>query len=161
MRDIDHPSNGIIFIVFRLPNLRFIDLTDTRVTGEGLSLFLACHANIHKIEHKETFHAFKLIQAQCSTDTRYYLRNLSTIDDHLTPNEFDYVIDRCPYLESVKITSAGLCNENLYKLMTLSNLTNLHLGNKNCQSFNFYEGVAPVLDQVGSNLKVGFSLESK
>ena len=36
--------------------------------------------------------------------------------------------------------------------MTLKNLTDLHLGNKNCQSFNFYEGVAPVLDTIGSNL---------
>ena len=36
--------------------------------------------------------------------------------------------------------------------MTLRNLTDLHLGNKNCQSFNFYEGVAPVLDTVGPNL---------
>ena len=47
---------------------------------------------------------------------------------------------------------AGLTNENLYKLMTLKNLTALHLGNKNCQSFNFYEGVAPVLDVIGANL---------
>ena len=36
--------------------------------------------------------------------------------------------------------------------MTLKTLTDLHLGNKNCQSFNFYEGVAPVLDTIGSNL---------
>jgi hypothetical protein len=36
--------------------------------------------------------------------------------------------------------------------MTLKNLTDLHLGNKNCQSFNFYEGVAPVLDTIGPNL---------
>ena len=36
--------------------------------------------------------------------------------------------------------------------MTLKTLTDLHLGNKNCQSFNFYEGVAPILDTIGSNL---------
>ena len=47
---------------------------------------------------------------------------------------------------------SGLTNENLYRLMTLKTLTDLHLGNKNCQSFNFYEGVAPVLDAIGSNL---------
>ena len=47
---------------------------------------------------------------------------------------------------------SGLTNENLYKLMTLKNLSELHLGNKNCQSFNFCEGVAPVLDTIGSNL---------
>ena len=31
-------------------------------------------------------------------------------------------------LESVTITSAGLTNENLYKLMNMKHLTNLHLG---------------------------------
>ena len=36
--------------------------------------------------------------------------------------------------------------------MTLKTLTDLHLGNKYCQSFNFYEGVAPVLDTIGSTL---------
>ena len=32
-------------------------------------------------------------------------------------------------LESVTITSTGLTNENLYKLMSMKHLTNLHLGN--------------------------------
>ena len=36
--------------------------------------------------------------------------------------------------------------------MTLKTLTELHLGNKNCQSFNFHEGVAPVIDTIGPNL---------
>ena len=49
--------------------------------------------------------------------------------------------------------SAGLINENLYQLMNLKNLSQLHLGNKNCQSFNFYEGVAPVLEGIGLHLK--------
>ena len=31
-------------------------------------------------------------------------------------------------LESVTITSTGLTNENLYKLMSMKHLTNLHLG---------------------------------
>ena len=37
--------------------------------------------------------------------------------------------------------------------MNLKHLSQLHLGNKNCQSFNFYEGVAPVLEGVGLHLK--------
>jgi hypothetical protein len=61
------------------------------------------------------------------------------------------------YMYSLKkgviITSAGLTNEHLYKLMTICTLTHLHLGNKNAQSFNFYEGVAPILEAVGGNLK--------
>ena len=36
--------------------------------------------------------------------------------------------------------------------MNLKHLTHLHLGNKQCQSFNFYEGVAPVLDACGNNI---------
>ena len=38
------------------------------------------------------------------------------------------------------------------RLMNLKRLTHLHLGNKQCQSFNFYEGVAPVLDACGNNI---------
>ena len=128
-------------------------MSDTRVTGEGLSLLLACHPKLSRIEHKETFHSFKLIQEKYDPEDKYYLKHLSTIDENISPYEFDYVIDHCPYLETIKITSAGLLNENLYRLMTLKHLTSLHLGNKNCQSFNFYEGVAPVLEEIGMNLK--------
>ena len=59
----------------------------------------------------------------------------------------------------------GLTDEHLYKLMQLKNLTKLHLGNKygiNVPSqqnndsifgFSFYEGVAPVLNEIGVNLR--------
>ena len=58
----------------------------------------------------------------------------------------------------------GLSDEHLYKLMQLKNLTKLHLGNKyginvpsqqnnqNTFGFTFYEGVAPVLNEIGQNL---------
>ncbi len=150
---------------YRLPNLAILDLSDTRVTPQGLSLFLATHPNLVKLENKENFHSFKLVQSQqftaaCSRSPAaeapqqsFRLKSLSTIDVSLTPEDFEFAIDSCPNLESMTITSAGLGNENLYKLMTLTKLTHLHLGNKNCQSFNFYEGVAPVLDVVGHGLK--------
>ncbi len=142
---------------YRLQKLALIDLSDARVSPPGLSLLLACHPGLVKIEHKETFHAFELIQSQqCSRsyqDLKFKLKQLSTTDIFITPDKYEFALDRCPFVESVTITSAGLANDNLYKLMTLKHLTQLHLGNKNCVSFNFHEGVAPVLDAVGANLK--------
>lgn len=139
---------------YRLPQLAIIDLSDTRVTPEGLSLLMACHPNLVKIEHKETFHAFQFVQQQYDPDYKFVLKYLSTIDCNLRAERYEYVLDHCPRAESVTITSTGLSNENLYKLMTVKNLTHLHLGNKNApNTFNFYEGVAPVLDAVGVNLK--------
>lgn len=137
---------------YRLPSLAIIDLSDTRVSGEGLSLLLTCHPNLVKIEHKETFHAFQLAQKQNDPDFKFGLKYLSTIDVFLSPATFEYVLDHCPRVESVTVTSTGLTNEHLYKLMTVKNLTQLHLGNKSYNSFNFYEGVAPVLDAIGVNL---------
>ena len=123
------------------------------MTPEGLSLLLACHPKLSKIDHAENFHAFHLVKATSSGDQVYHLQQLSTRDVHLTPDNFEYAIDHCPRLESISITSTGLLDEHLYKLMTVKHLQSLHLGNKNAQSFNFFEGVAPILDAVGLNLK--------
>jgi hypothetical protein len=88
---------------YRLPSLLVIDLSDTRVTPEGLSLFLACHPNILKIEHKETFHAFKLVKTKCQQGQMFNLQYLSTIDNHLTPEDYEYAIDHCPRLEGIHV----------------------------------------------------------
>jgi len=139
--------------IYRLPNLVLIDVSDTRVTPEGLSLFLVCHPNLVKLEHRENFHSFRLAKIQNSCNSTYALRYLSSIDVYLSPDDYEYALDHCPRLEGVTLTCAGLTNENLYKLMTVKSLTQLHLGNKNSQSFNFFEGVAPVLAEVGVTLK--------
>ena len=146
-------SHFIVLFPSRLPQLAIIDLSDTRVTPEGLSLLLACHPKLSKIVHVENFHAFHLVKATFNGDQAYNLQHLSTHDVHITPDNFEYAIDHCPRLESVAITSSGLLDEHLYKLMTVKHLHSLHLGNKNAQSFNFFEGVAPILDALGTNLK--------
>ena len=137
---------------FRLPNLAIVDFSGTSVTDHGLSLFVACHPKLISLEHKESFHSFKLKMTEHS-DSKIMLKKLSSIDVAIIPDEFEFAIEHCPALDSISITSAGLTNENLYMLMNIKYLTNLHLGNKYCQSFNFYEGVAPVLDASGKNLK--------
>ena len=136
-----------------LPHLAIIDLSDTRVTPEGLSLLLACHPKLAKIVHAENFHCFQLVKASFNGRQQWNLKHLSTHDIHITPEDYNYAIEHCPHLESVSITSTGLINEHLYKLMTVKHLSSLHLGNKHAHNFNFYEGLAPVLDAVGANLK--------
>ena len=93
----------------RLPRLVKIDLSDTRVSPEGLSLLLACHRNLVKIGHKETFHAFQLIQQQqcLNSEEKFALKHLSSSDVHLTPDRFEYVLENNPRVESVSLTSAG------------------------------------------------------
>lgn len=137
-----------------LPHLAIIDLSDTRVDPEGLSLLLACHPRLVTIVHVENFHSFHLIKTISSyAEQSYHLKHLSTHDIHISPDNYEYALEHCPHLESLSLTSTGLVNEHLYKLMTIKNLSSLHLGNKHWQNFNFYEGVAPVLDVIGVNLK--------
>ena len=95
-----------------------IDLSDTRVSPEGLSLLLACHPNLVKIGHKETFHAFQLIQQQClNSEEKFALKYLSSCDVHLTPDRFEYVLENTPGVESVSLTSAGMYASFSYRLL--------------------------------------------
>ena len=50
-----------------------------------------------QMEHKESFHAFKLKTIQCN-ETKTMLKNLSTIDDFLSPDEFEFAVESCPLL---------------------------------------------------------------
>ena len=94
-----------------------IDLLDTRVSPEGLSVLLACHNKLLKISHKETFHAFQLIQQQSHpTEEKIRLKHLTSTDVHLTPERFEHAIENCPYIQAVTIKSAGeILLERTYK----------------------------------------------
>ena len=85
-----------------------IELSDTRVSPEGLSVLLACHNKLLKIGHKETFHAFQLIQQQSHpTEEKIRLKHLTSTDVHLTPERFEHAIENCPNIQAVTIKSAG------------------------------------------------------
>ena len=78
---------------YKLPNLAIVDLSDTRVTIEGLSLFLVCHPKLVKMEHKESFHAFQLKRFQ-NDFSKIMLGSLSSIDTFLSPDEFEFAIGK-------------------------------------------------------------------
>ena len=44
----------------RCPKIAHLDVSDSRVTASGITLFLACHQNVVCIDHEETFHALAL-----------------------------------------------------------------------------------------------------
>ena len=58
---------------------------------------LACHQMLIRMEHKESFHAFQLKTIQCN-ESKTMLKNLSTIDDFLSPDEFEFAVESCPLL---------------------------------------------------------------
>jgi hypothetical protein len=51
------------------------------------------------------------------------LTSLVSTNISLDQDEFYFAVDSCPLTEEVIILSAGLIDENLYRLMTLSRLT--------------------------------------
>lgn len=53
----------------------------------------------------------------------YSLISLVATDMCLNEEEFNFAIDSSPLVENISIMSAGLSDENLYRLMTLSRLT--------------------------------------
>jgi hypothetical protein len=50
----------------RCPKLVILNITTTRVSKEGVALFLACHPNAIRIEHEESFHALSFIRIQAN-----------------------------------------------------------------------------------------------
>ena len=117
-------------VQFRLPQLSIVDLSYTKVelneiryaavlvgnflkictyisffkvTTEGISMMLSCHPKLVKMVHNETFHAF---QFKITEGNKHpvLLRNLSSVDVCLLPEEFEFALNCCPRIESITIT---------------------------------------------------------
>lgn len=132
------------------PKLRHLIVTETRITTEGLSEFLLTHPDMIKLEHEESLH---LVGRFWMKSTPSKLVQLCSTAQRVSPSEFEHAMTACPNLTTLSITSAGLGNEQIYFLMNMKYLTSLHLGNLMADSFNFREGVAPVLQCCGPTLK--------
>ena len=53
----------------RCPNISYLDVSETRVTSSGVTLFLACHQNVVCIDHEETFHILALVSMLSDLDS--------------------------------------------------------------------------------------------
>lgn len=131
-----------------------LSVSETKVTPFGLAFFIKDHPKVVRIDHENVFQLFAHFNP--SKDDSYNLIKLtSNGDDDLDPRTFEQALDSCPKVENLTVTSPGLSDTNLYRLMTLNYLNTLHLSN-NPRGFNqlsFAEGVAPILSQIGPNLK--------
>ena len=148
----------------RCPNLVALDVSETRVTGDGLTLFLHTHPNAVSVEHQDTVLAFRRLPCGGAEKQQSALAKLTCSDCSLLSDDaLDAAVANCRRVESVSLTNAappGIGNESLYRLMTMRHLRELHLGNYDgggqsapgC-AINFYEGVAPVLETCGAALK--------
>ena len=148
-------------------------MSETRVTGDGLTVFLHTHPNATHVEHQDTVLAFRRLPCARGRDEKQSaVSKLSCSDCSVLGDDLlDAAISNCSRVESVSLTNAalpGIGNESLYRLMTMKNLLELHLGNYDgggggggggwqqqqpSAAINFYEGVAPVLETCGATLK--------
>ena len=147
-------------------------MSETRVTGDGLTVFLHTHPNATHVEHQDTVLAFRRLPCARGRDEKQSaVSKLSCSDCSVLGDDLlDAAISNCSRVESVSLTNAalpGIGNESLYRLMTMKNLRELHLGNYDggggggwqqqqqqpSPSINFYEGVAPVLETCGETIK--------
>ena len=133
------------------------------MTGDGLTLFLHTHPNAVSVEHQDTVLAFRRLpcggRKQQSAISKLTCSDCSMLSDDV----LDAAVANCRRVESVFLTNAappGIGNESLYRLMTMKHLLELHLGNYDGggqsvpgYAINFYEGVAPVLETCGAELK--------
>jgi hypothetical protein len=129
--------------------LAVLSIQETRTSPEGLSIFFQYHPKVHRIDHPETIHMFKT----CSTGPVCSLVKLTSTKETVSNDQWEMALDKCPGVETILVTSPGLKNENLYKMMTLSHLQDLHLSSSCSSNLNFQEGLAPVLAVIGKNLK--------
>ena len=107
-------------------------MSETRVTGDGLTVFLHTHPNASHVAHPDTVLAFRRLP--CGTDEKKCaLSKLSCSDcGALGDDLFEAAVANCSRVEAVSLTNAaspGIGNESLYRLMTMKNLLELHLGN--------------------------------
>jgi hypothetical protein len=49
---------------FRCPRLVILDVAQTRVTADGIALFVACHPNVVRINHEESFRGLTFARRQ-------------------------------------------------------------------------------------------------
>ena len=125
----------------RCPNLASLDVSETRVTGDGLTVFLHTHPNATHVTHSDTVLAFRRLpsgggggggggsdEKKKSALSKLSCSDCSAIGDDL----LEAAVANCDRVEAVSLTNAappGIGNESLYRLMTMRNLRELHLGN--------------------------------
>ena len=56
---------------------------------------------------------------------------LAATSVHLDSDEFAFAVESCPLAEEIVVLSAGLIDEDLYKLMNLARLTRYTINSKN------------------------------
>ena len=104
-------------------------MSETRVTGDGLTVFLHTHPNATHVAHEDSVLAFRrLPREKQSALSKLSCSDCSVIGDDL----LEAAVANCTRVESVSLTNAappGIGNESLYRLMAMRNLRELHLGN--------------------------------
>ena len=104
-------------------------MSETRVTGDGLTVFLHTHPNATHVAHEDSILAFRrLPREKRSALSKLSCSDCSVIGDDL----LEAAVANCSRVEAVSLTNAaspGIGNESLYRLMTMKNLLELHLGN--------------------------------
>ena len=72
---------------------------------------MECHRNVLHIEHEESFHGLELAKQQNTSNGEhptFRLSQLQSTKQTLNPELYEYTIDYCPNIRSVKITSPGI-----------------------------------------------------
>lgn len=132
-------------------------MSRTKVTHEGVALFIACHLEeLTDLRHEESLHGLELVMA--TTDLRkekpaLLLTSLRSGDRTVSSPLLAFAVAHCPRLAEVILTSPGVTNDMLYGFMSLASLTRLHLSCKYSRYLNFYQGLLPVLDSQGHSMK--------
>ena len=147
----------------RCPALLSLNLEQTRCSASGVAQFLFYHPALLSLRYHNfspvfqhfTSQEFKEFTRQQKTSPVFNLRHLSFADGPVSEAGFVTALSSCPLLASLVVRQTDLSNHLLADMMSLTNITDLHLGNSSFSqhSLHFDDGIIPLLWALGDKLR--------
>ena len=147
----------------RCPGLLSLNLEATRCSPSGVAQFLYYHPALLSLRYHNFSPVFTHFTSQEFLDFTkhkkaspvFNLRHLSFADTAVSEAGFVTALTSCPLLDSLVVRQTDLSNHLVADMMSLTNITDLHLGNSSYSqhSLHFDDGIIPLLWALGNKLK--------
>ena len=147
----------------RCPGLLSLNLENTRCSPGGVAQFLYYHPALLSLGYHNFSPVFQYFTSQefqeftkhQQSSPVFNLRHLSFAEGPVSEAGFVSGLTSCPLLASLVVRQTDLSNHLLADLMSLNNITELHLGNSSYSqhSLHFDDGIVPLLWALGDKLR--------
>uniref|UniRef100_A0A1B6D6M4 F-box domain-containing protein n=1 Tax=Clastoptera arizonana TaxID=38151 RepID=A0A1B6D6M4_9HEMI len=141
-------SAGATVVLQSLPNLKDFDFENMFEALEQVEMW-----DQHIESNLLSRAGLRMSEVPSKTPTQLKITSLISTTEFVREEAFESAVRLCPDITAISISNAWLSSESLYKFMVLEQLNKLSLTNSEGLTFDFHEGVLPLLSACGVRLQ--------